>query len=278
MRIIITGGLGQLGKALQIVLSDQDLAILDLPELDITDRLAVEQAFRMIQPELVIHCAALTDVDGCARQPELAYRVNGLGTHNVALACQAHSAEMVHISTNEVFSGDNPAGYDEWMQPQPINHYGRSKASAENHVQTILSRFYIVRTAWLYGPGGRNFIHAILERARANGQLKVVTDEIGNPTYVKDLAEAIAKLIKTRQYGIYHFINLGACSRWEFANEIVRVAGLTSVTNTPILNRAYRRASTPPPYGELHNNAGAALGITLRSWREALADYMKQYT
>ena len=246
MRIIITGGLGQLGQALQTILGKHEITVLDLPETDITNRQSIEKVFGKLRPELVIHCAAFTDVDGCARRPELAYRVNGLGTQNVALACQAHGAEMVHLSTNEVFAGDNPSGYEEWMPLHPINQYGRSKAYAETHVRSILDRFYIVRTAWLFAPSGRNFIHAIVDRAQKKGQLQVVTDEIGNPTYVKDLAEAIGKLIATGQYGIYHFVNEGACSRWEFANEILKQAGLTSVSNKPILSRQYRRASTPP--------------------------------
>jgi dTDP-4-dehydrorhamnose reductase len=278
MRIIVTGGLGQLGRALQTVLVEHELAILDLPEIDITDRQILEQTFSHFQPDLVIHCAAFTDVDGCARQPGLAHRVNGLGTQNVALACRIQAAEMVHISTNEVFAGDAPSGYEEWMSPHPINEYGRSKAFAEAHVQSILSNYYIVRTAWLYAPGGLNFIHAILERAKNYGRLRVVTDEIGNPTYVKDLAGAISQLITTGQYGTYHLVNEGACSRWEFANEILAMAGLASVTNEPILTRDYRRASTPPLYGALHNRVGSALGITLRSWPEALAEYMAQYT
>jgi len=278
MRIIITGGLGQLGQALQSVLLEHKISVLDLPEIDITDRQVIDNIFNQLQPDLVIHCAAFTDVDGCARQPELAYRVNSLGTQNVALACQALGADMVHISTNEVFAGDTPSGYEEWMHPHPINQYGRTKAFAEAHVQSILSNFYIIRTAWLYAPGGMNFIHAILDRAKKNGGLRVVTDEIGNPTYVKDLAGAISQLITTGQYGTYHLVNEGACSRWEFANEILKLAGLSSVLNEPILTRDYRRASTPPLYGELHNRVGAALGITLRSWPEALADYMAQFT
>ncbi|HUS93938.1 MAG TPA: dTDP-4-dehydrorhamnose reductase [Patescibacteria group bacterium] len=278
MRIIITGGLGQLGQALQSVLIEHDLAILDLPEVDITDFQVIEKAFSHIRPNLVIHCAALTDVDRCARQPELAYRVNGLGTQNVALACRTHGAEMVHISTNEVFAGDNPSGYEEWMPPHPINEYGRSKAFAEAHVQANLTNFYIVRTAWLYAPGGHNFIHAILERARKSGRLRVVTDEIGNPTYVKDLAVAISQLIITGRYGTYHLINEGSCSRWEFANEILKLAGLTAVTNEPILTKDFSRASIPPLYAALHNRVGSAQGITLRNWPEALAEYMAQYT
>ncbi|MFZ0545390.1 MAG: dTDP-4-dehydrorhamnose reductase [Candidatus Promineifilaceae bacterium] len=278
MRIFITGGHGQLGRALQQTLATHQLTVTDIPEVDITNREAIVTAVQADQPDVVIHCAAWTDVDGCARDPKQAYQVNGLGTQNVALACQASGAEMVHISTNEVFSGDNPAGYEEWMALSPANPYGRSKAAAERHVQNLLNHYYIVRTAWLYAPGGRNFVHAILNRARTVGELKVVADEIGNPTNVNDLAQAIGRLIVTRQYGIYHFANAGACSRWAFAQEILHLAGLIDVPNIPILRKAFKRPSTPPRYGILHNITGAAIGITLRPWQEALAEMLKEMT
>jgi dTDP-4-dehydrorhamnose reductase len=277
MRILITGALGQLGTALQMALADHELNLVDLPQIDITEREAIFTAVSAARPEVVIHCAAYTDVDGCAKDPALAYKVNGLGTQNVALACQRFGAEMVHISTNEVFAGDNLTGYEEWMPLNPCNAYGRSKAAAEVHVSNILARFYIVRLAWLFAPGGRNFIHAILDRAGGEGRLRVVVDEVGNPTYVKDLADALAQLVQTHQHGIYHFTNSGSCSRWEFANEILRLAGMDQIENRPILGKEFRRASTPPPYGVLHNIAGAAIGIKLRPWREALADYMSEH-
>ena len=182
-------------------------------------------------------------------------------------------AALVHVSTNEVFAGDNPDGYEEWMPPAPRNPYGRSKAAAEVHVRALLERHYIVRTAWLYAPGGRNFIHAILKRARETGTVRVVTDEVGNPTAAADLAEAIGRLIHTGQFGTYHFVNSGACSRWAFATEILRQAGVDAA-NVPILSSAFQRASSPPPFGALHNYNGAALGITLRPWPEALAEYL----
>jgi dTDP-4-dehydrorhamnose reductase len=274
MKILITGAKGQLGQALPPHWPDDDLTLVDIEEMDITDKTAVFHTVAQTQPDVVLHCAAYTNVDACAKDPALAYRINALGSQNVALACLEYGAEMVHISTNEVFAGDNPAGYEEWMARNPVNGYGRSKAAAESLVLQILNRSYIVRTAWLYAPGGRNFIHAILNRARQQGQVRVVVDEIGSPTYVNDLAQAIAQLITTGQYGIYHFTNAGSCSRWEFANEILRQAGLNDVVNTPILSREFRRASTPPPYGVIHNIAGAAIGITLRPWQEALSDYL----
>ena len=248
MRILITGAKGQLGMALQSTLTEHHLIPTDLPEFDIVERRNVFALFEEARPELVIHCAAYTNVDGCARDPELAHRVNTLGTQNIALACQKADAPMVHISTNEVFSGDDPAGYEEWMTLSPRNPYGRSKAAAEIAVQTLLNRYYIVRTAWLYSAGGRNFIHAILRAAREKGAIRVVTDEVGNPTNAADLAEAIGRLIATEHYGIYHFVNSGACSRWAFANEILRLAGMEHVINTPILGSEFTRLSWPPPF------------------------------
>jgi dTDP-4-dehydrorhamnose reductase len=277
MKILITGILGQLGTVLQTALNGHKISGVDLPEVDITDRDGLFTAVSQTNPDLIIHTAAYTDVDGCARDPALAYKVNGLGTQNIALACQKFGAEMLHISSNEVFSGDRLDGYEEWMPLNPGNPYGRSKAASEFHVRSILNRYYIVRLSWLYAPGGRNFIHAILNRARETGQLRVVTDEVANPTYVKDLAEALTKLISTHQYGTYHLVNGGACSRWAFANEILRLAGLNEVVNTPILSQEFKRPSTPPPYAALDNIAGKAIGIELRPWQEALAEYLHDY-
>ena len=277
MRVLITGVKGQLGQELLRSLVNHEVSGIDLPEVDITRRESISTAIQEARAELVIHCAAYTDVDGCARDPQLAYRVNGLGTQNVALACLQVGAEMVHISTNEVFDGLRSEGYQEWMPVNPGNAYARSKAAAEFHVGRLLHRAYVVRTAWAYAPGGRNFVHAILNIARQNGAIRVVTDEIGNPTFMRDVACAIAQLIETGQYGVYHFVNEGSCSRWEFANEILRLTGLLDVANTPILSNEFRRASTPPPYGALHNVAGAALGIRLRSWQEALAEFIGEH-
>jgi dTDP-4-dehydrorhamnose reductase len=276
MRILITGAKGQLGTALTHALAGHELIPVDLPDTDVTHRPAIFAAVDSARPELVIHCAAYTDVDGSARDPALAYRVNALGTQNVALACLAAGAALAHISTNEVFSGQQTVGYEEWMPLSPRNPYGVSKAAAETYVCGLLSRYFIIRTAWLFAPGGHNFIHAIMSRAKEHGQVRVVTDEVANPTSAVDLAQAISCLVATGQYGIYHFVNSGACSRWAFANEILQQAGLLpGVTNTPILSNAYPRPSKPPPFSTLLNRNGAALGITLRPWQEALADYLQ---
>lgn len=277
MRILLTGGKGLLGRALQETLGVHDLIVSDLDEMDITDRPSVDAFFRESQPDIVIHCAAYTDVDGSAKNPDLAYLINGSGTLNVADACRKYGSDMVHISTNEVFSGRLTGGYEEWMHLDPINPYGRSKADAEFHVRHTLSRFYIVRTAWLYGPGARNFIHAIINRARKTGSLEVVADEIGNPTYSLDLARGISALIATGQYGIYHLVNEGTCSRWAFAKKIIELTGIDNVHIKPILSADYSRASCPPLFGQLLNITGTSIGITLRPWADALSDFIHTY-
>lgn len=276
VRILVTGANGHLGRELVQILQHHQVTGAGKGDVDVTVRQTVFSAVEEARPEVIIHCAAYTDVDGCARNPQRAYHVNGFGTQNVALACLHYGAELVHISTNEVFDGAHPGGYQEWMPVNPQNPYACSKAAAEFFVRHILQRAYIVRTAWLYAPGGRNFVHTILRLARERDEIRVVTDEIGNPTYTRDVAAAIAQLLETKQYGTYHFVNEGSCSRWAFANEILRLAGLDRVRNRPILSSEFKRASTPPPFGALHNVAGTALGIQLRSWREALAEFMEE--
>ena len=274
MRIVITGHKGQLGRALQEVLEGETLVGLDLPEYDITDRQATAQAIADFGPQVVIHTAAMTNVDGCERNPDAAYRINGLGTQNVALACQRCDAAMVYVSTNEVFDGTKGEPYLEFDRPNPINAYGRSKLAGEFFTRTLLHRFYIVRTAWLYAWGGSNFVTKMIHLADERGELRVVTDEISSPTYAPDLAEAIAKLIRTDHYGIYHFTNEGICSRYDFVIKILELSDRGHVPVHPITSDQYTRASTPPLYAPIRNFCAAtALGITLRPWEEALRDY-----
>ena len=274
MRIVITGHKGQLGKSLQEGLKGETLFGLDLPQHDVTDRQAVAQAMADFAPQVVIHAAAMTNVDGCERDPDGAYRINGLGTQNVALACQRCGAAMVYVSTNEVFDGTKGEPYLEFDRTNPINAYGRSKLAGEFFTRTLLNRFYIVRTAWLYAQGGNNFVTKMIQLADERGELRVVADEISSPTYASDLAEAIAKLIRTDHYGIYHFTNEGVCSRYDFAVKILELAGRGHIPVHPITSDQYARASTPPLYAPIRNFCAAiALGITLRPWEEALEEY-----
>lgn len=274
MRIYVTGCNGQLGRALSRELTGHTVAGCDLPDTDITDREAITNAVSDFSPDVVIHAAAWTDVDGCARNPEKAFRVNAIGTQNVALACTSSGAALATISTNEVFDGTADQPYREWDPLRPINPYARSKAAAEWYTRHLLTRFYIVRTAWLYAPGGSNFPHTIIDLADECGELKVVTDEVGNPTYAPDLAEALAQLVQTEAYGVYHLTNAGHASRFDFAREILRLSRRQDVPVEPIPLDDFDRDSTPPPFAPLANTAAAALGIRLRPWREALAAFL----
>jgi dTDP-4-dehydrorhamnose reductase len=276
MRIVITGHKGQLGTALREICREDTSFGLDLPEYDITDGQTISEAICDFAPQAVIHPAAFTDVDGCELDPDKAYAVNALGTQNVALACQACGAAMVYVSTNEVFDGTKQEPYLEFDPPNPISVYGRSKLAGEMYTRALLQKFYIVRTAWLYARGGNNFVTKIVRAADEKGQLSVVTDEVSSPTYAPDLAEAIARLIRTGHYGLYHLTNSGQCSRYEFALKILELSGLGHVPVTPITSDRYERAATPPPHAVIRNYCAAtALGITLRPWEEALKEYFQ---
>ena len=274
MRIYITGSKGQLGRALMRRLAQHDLLGVDLPEIDLTDLSATRASLTAFQPQVVIHAAAMTDVDGAARDPDLVYRVNALGTRNVAVASEACGAALLALSTNEVFDGAKNEPYLEFDPTHPINPYAKSKLAAEQFVRDLTTRFYIVRTAWLYGLGGNNFVKKIVTRADSDGRLRVVADEVSSPTYAEDLISAIEQLIPTGAYGIYHFTNAGACSRYEFAQKILELSGRSHIPIEPTVLADYPRPSTPPPYCPLRNFCGAQIGITLRPWQDALADYL----
>jgi len=277
MKIAITGGRGQLGRELVRALdADHAVIVLDVPECDITQRREIDRVANLA-PDLVIHAAAMTDVDGCARDPQAAFRTNALGTQNVALACQRARAVMLYISTNEVFDGTKQSPYLELDEPHAINPYGASKLAGERYVQMLLDRFYIVRTAWLYARGGNNFPNKLITLAKAKERLTVVDDEIGNPTFAPDLASAIAELIETNHFGIYHLVGEGAASRYDWAERILQLAGLGHIPITRIKLADYARASTPPRYSALANVAAAtALGIKLRPWQAALEEYFNE--
>jgi dTDP-4-dehydrorhamnose reductase len=273
MRLAVTGAWGQLGRSLREALKGHDLFLIDLPEHDITD-IATISAVASFEPDLVIHAAAMTDVDGCELDPDSAYNVNALGTQNVALACQRCDAPLLYVSTDYVFDGDKEEPYLEFDEPNPISVYGRSKLAGELFVRSLLNRFYIVRTAWLYSQGGDNFVNKILQLAEERKELSVVSSEVGSPTYASDLAEAIVRLIENPLYGIYHLVNEGSCSRYEFAHKILELAGKSSFPLYPA--ETFDRPAKVPANAVLRNFCAATqLGITLRPWEEALRAYFE---
>lgn len=276
MRIAITGSTGQLGRALIEVLKEDEVLPLSKPECDVTRLDSLMECLGKFRPDVVIHAAAFTNVDGCELEPEKAYAVNALGTRNVAVASLECGAAMVYISTNEVFDGTSSEPYWEFDRPNPVGVYGRSKLAGEQYVREILSRFFIVRTAWLYYHGGNNFVTKIIRAADERGSLRVVTDEVSNPTYALDLAEAISRLIRTNFYGTYHFTNSGYCSRYDFARLILELSGRGDVPIEPITSREWVRVARPPLFTPLRNFAGALIGITLRPWQDALKAFFEK--
>ena len=274
MRIFITGIRGQLGTALTKRWPAAQVSGCDLPECDISQLQPTLDAVADARPQVVIHCAAWTDVDGCARDPIRAYQVNAIGTQHVALAARAVGARLLLLSSNEVFDGTQAAPYGEQDAPCPANPYGWTKLSAEWTAQQIVDDCCVVRSSWLFGHGGRNFVHRILELARGAAPLRVVTDETGAPTAVEDLADAIFSLAGSGQRGIFHLVNAGFASRYELARAVLDLCGQRATMIEPTLLASYLRASTPPRNGCLRNSAAAAIGIQLRPWQEALQDFV----
>jgi dTDP-4-dehydrorhamnose reductase len=270
--ILIAGANGQLGRALVSQFASADrLTCWTRPGHDIADP-AIATAVAEARPDVVINAAAWTDVDGAEEAPEDAFAVNALGPKYLAEGCARCGAELVQISTNEVFAGEAGRFYREYEQTAPSSVYARSKAAGEL-AAAVLDRLYIVRVAWLYGPGGSNFPAKISAAADRFGALRVVSDEYGNPTYAPDAAAAVALLIGTRRYGIYHFVNEGCASRYDWAVELMRLTARAALPVTPVGAHEWPRPAMPPPHAVLVNQAGAALGIELRDWREALAEY-----
>ncbi len=275
MRVLITGAGGQLGGALREAFREDDVFPYDHAALDVTDAAAVGRAMAEARPEAVVHAAAWTDTAGCEKEPQRALAVNAGGSGIVAEACGSAGAAMVYISTNEVFDGTKATPYVEDDEPLPINAYGQSKLEGERRVQAALERAIIVRTSWLYGPGRVSFPEKILQAAKERGRLRLVTDEVASPTWTVDLAHAISRLVRKPASGIYHMTNGGQCSRLEWAREVLRLAGLGSVTIEPTVQAEFGAPYRKPALSTLANVRAAGLGIVLRPWQAALRDHFR---
>ncbi len=282
MRIVVTGANGQVGSALVNLLEqggrDEVLGLIRQEGGDISNRATVKRLFQEWKPELVLHPAAYTLVDQAELDPPAAYRVNALGTQNLALACAEADIPLAYVSTNCVFDGNKSEPYFEYDTPNPTSVYGRSKLAGEMYVQTLLKKYYIARTSWVFGPkpsGESNFVTKILKVADEKGTAAVVDDEISNPTYAPDLAKALLELVETEAYGLYHLVNEEFCSRYGFAAEIFRQTG-RNIEIKPMKLTDFKRPTPPLYQSALHNFAASEnLGIRLRPWREALAEYVK---
>lgn len=290
MKIMITGSEGQLGTELVRQLQSEcgligiaqnscgkiEVDAVDIGQLDITDQAAVTQYITKSRPQIVLHCAALTNVDNCEESPEQAERVNGVAVKYAAQACEAAGAKLVFISTDYVFSGDKGSSYTVDDPCMPQTAYGCSKLQGERNALEYCSRTFVVRTAWLYGLHGRNFVKTILEKGREQNIFHVVNDQFGNPTNAEDLAHHILKLAATDRYGIYHCTGNGVCSWYEFACAIAELAGLPCRI-MPCTSQEYPQKAKRPAYSALdHSSLQAAIGDDMRPWREALKDFIRK--
>jgi len=290
MKVLLTGARGQLGSELVRQLNQggciigalpkpwQGAEILsrDYPSIDLTSRETVERTVLEGAPDLVIHCAAMTNVDGCEDAPERAMLVNGEAVKQIAQACEQIGAKLVTLSTDYVFSGEKGSAYTESDPCDPQSAYGRSKLLGEQSALEHCSRTFVVRTAWLYGLHGHNFVKTILKKGREQESLHVVNDQFGNPTNAEDLAWHILKLAGTDRYGVYHCTGNGVCSWYEFAGAIAELAGLPCRV-LPCTSQEYPQKAKRPAYSALEHKAlQETIGDRMRPWREALKDYLNK--
>ncbi len=282
MRVLVTGAGGQLGLDLLEAFTDHDVVGMAHADLDVSDEAAVADAVAFHTPQLVVNAAAWTDVDGCEEDPARAHRVNALGPWWLARACARLDATLVTVSTEHVFSGpaptdgDTPRGWTEFDPVSPANVYGRTKAAGEQLVRQTLPRHHIVRTSWVTGARGNNFVTAILRAARERDHLDVVADEVGSPTATRDLATAIREVAVSGRYGTWHRTNDGYVSRVDQARAIVELAGI-DVEVRPISGATLTRPAARPGWSVLDATHATAAGLmSLPHWRDGLVRLLEE--
>lgn len=277
MRTLIFGANGQLGRDLTAVFSQiGEVRGYDLPEVDIADEVALQPIVETFGPNLLINAAAYTNVDGAEDDVANAFLANETGARNVAEIAAYRQIPVVYFSTDYVFDGTKGTPYLPTDPMSPLGVYGKTKAAGEHATIVANPRHFILRTAWLYGPGGNNFVEKVLRAAASRPELSVVDDEFGSPTHTLDLAEAALALARTQNYGTYHAVNTGACNRLEFAKAFLEMAGVTTPVR-PCKAAEYPSKAPRPAYSVLDTAAlTAASDYTMRPWRDALAHYMER--
>lgn len=290
MKIMITGCKGQLGNELQSILKslkseigdipgeykNAEVSAVDVDTLDITDYLSVKEFVLNENPDIIFNCAAMTNVDGCETMLETAYKVNAAGVRNLAMAAKLVNAKFVHISTDYVFAGNGKKPYKEWDMIDPQSVYGASKALGEKYALAFNDKTFIVRTSWLYGYIGKNFVKTVRRVLREKGSITVVNDQRGNPTNANDLAHHLLLLGVTEEYGIYHCTGEGECSWYEFASEIAKLSGFEGKV-LPCTSEEYKSPTKRPEYSSLENLAlKCSVGNYMRDWKTALNEYISK--
>ncbi len=276
MKILVTGASGQLGQDVVLLLNESGHQVksCDRSELDIADQRQCEKVIGEYRPEAVIHCAAYTAVDAAEEDIDGAYRVNASGTRNIAVSAEKVGAKLVYVSTDYVFDGQANRPYREYDNTAPQTVYGESKRAGEVLAQTLNSKYFIVRTSWVYGQYGSNFVKTMLKLGAEKDSLSVVHDQIGSPTYTVDLARFLLQLIQTEKYGIYHASNSGHCSWHEFAQAIFETAGL-QVNVLPVTTEQFPRPAKRPAYSVMDHSAIRSNDLQdLPHWRDGLERFL----
>ena len=279
MKVLVTGAKGQLGTDLMNELEKRGIESIgvDVQEMDITDKEACMRVISESKADAVIHCAAYTAVDAAEDNVDLCRKINGEGTRNVALACQATGAKLMYISTDYVFDGQGTRPWEPDDSRSPLNVYGQTKYEGELAVEELVEKFFTVRIAWVFGVAGKNFIKTMLRLGKERGADSVVDDQVGSPTYTYDLARLLVDMIQTDYYGRYHATNEGFCSWYEFACEIFRQAGMDEVKVTPVSSdqfpvKAVRPANSRMSKAKLEENGFEPLP----TWQDALGRFLKE--
>jgi dTDP-4-dehydrorhamnose reductase len=280
MKILLLGHKGMLGNDLLAQFRYRHEVIgMDQDEIDITCAEECRKAVAEIQPQIVVNAAAFTNVDGCETAKEECFAANANAVKNIAEACRGKNITIIHFSTDYVFDGTGSRPYVEEDACNPINVYGASKLAGENHLRTITDNYILIRTAWLYGAKGKNFVQAILDKAKTTHKLTVVDDQTGSPTCTRDLAAATELLIDKNARGIFHVTNRGYCTWFEFAKKILKEARIDNVEVSPIKTTELQRAALRPAYSVLGMQKFiTATGKTMQPWQLAFQDYYKNMT
>ena len=289
MKILITGCHGQLGNELISILKsgrseigpmpkefkNAEICAVDIDTLDISDITAVKSLVAAEKCDVIINCAAMTNVDGCESDYETAFKVNAMGVRNLAVAAKSVNAKLIHVSTDYVFAGDGKRPYVEWDKVDPKSAYGASKALGEKYALAFCDKTFVVRTSWLYGYIGKNFVKTVRRILKEKGAMTVVNDQRGNPTSANDLAHHLLKLAVTEEYGIYHCTGEGECTWFDFAKKIAALSGYGDVVK-PCTSEEFPSPTKRPAYSSLRNLAlECTVGNEMRNWEEAIENYIE---
>ena len=276
MKILVTGVNGQLGYDVVKELDKrghQPIGV-DKEEMDLTSKEQIKECIKIINPQAIIHCGAYTAVDKAEDEKDLCKRVNAIATKEIAKNAKVLDIPMIYISTDYVFDGTKDGEYTEKDIPNPINIYGKTKYEGELYVQKILKKYYIVRISWVFGENGNNFIDTMIRLSKEKDSLSVINDQVGSPTYTKDLARLLVDMIETDKYGVYHATNEGYCTWYEFAKEIFRISNIDIQVNKINTSKYHTQAKRPLNSKMSKEKLKNMKFIPLRSWKDALNEYM----